>query len=223
MKKVDNKFLIDSTISEHKKYWIKFLTIIFLLGIGTNSYTQLNNQKINSIILPKQNLTNLDSIIFNGTIINSITNKPLTYPILVQFKTSDSIINSCVSGTDGCFKNIIINKINLKSIDIILNYQNIENDTIQVPKEHFTLEQTKEANVYELIIRTAINTKKIGVQSVLSKTNIESNIIYNVNKVKVRFNPNLPKGDCSNALMIVKPGGTPANLESNDSNSNPKR
>ena len=140
-------------------------SILFMGGI-TNAFSQTAIWEFKPTKTEQQSKTtskstSKDSINIQGTIINAITNKPLTYPMLVELQSENNLLTQTKSSDTGSFNTIISNKENLDKITIILHYQNSKNDTIQVPKEHVSFEKLENVNEYHLVVRTAVNYQKI--------------------------------------------------------------
>lgn len=206
--------------------WLKYAASILFMGGITNAFSQANlpkltpiksEQTLNKTSKPTYN----DSINIQGCLINAVTNKSLTYPMLVELQSENKTLTQTKSSDTGSFNLLISNKENVDKITIILHYQNSKNDTIQVPKEHVSFEKLENVNEYRLVVRTAVNSEILKVKypyrnsrenNYLGLVGISTNsnsCVY-IEGVKMRGEINLPKDE--NKFQII-PNGTPANLE----------
>ena len=146
--------------------WLKYAASILFMGGITNAFSQTAIWEFKPTKTEQQskttsNSTTKDSINIQGTIINAVTNKPLTYPMLVELQSENRTLTQTKSSDSGSFNIIISNKENVEKITSILHYQNSKNDTIQVPKEHVSFEKSMNVDEYRLVVRTAVNSQKI--------------------------------------------------------------
>jgi len=213
--------------------WLKYAASILFIDCITNAFSQANLPKLTPV-KTEQTLnkisksTHKDSINIQGTIINAVTNKPLTYPMLVELQHENRTLTQTKSSDTGSFNTIISNKENFEKITIILHYQNSENDTIQVPKEHVSFEKLENLNEYRLVVRTAVNSEILKVKytyinssennylGVVGIRSTDANSSVFIDGVKMRGESNK-----LNNFQIIQ-SGTPADMESNSINTNLK-
>jgi predicted small secreted protein len=146
--------------------WLKYAASILFMGGITNAFSQstiweFKPTKTEQALKNTSKDTKKDSLNIQGSLINAITNKPLTYPMLVEIQSENTNLTQTISSDTGSFNIIISNKENLDKIRVILHYQNSKDDTIQVPKEHVSFEKLENVNEYRLVLRTAVNSQKI--------------------------------------------------------------
>ena len=205
--------------------WLKYAASILFMGGITNVFSQANLQKLTPVkteqtLNTTSKSTHKDSINIRGSIINAISNKPLTYPMLVELQSENIPLTQTKSSDTGSFNLLISNEENLEKITIILHYQNSKNDTIQVPKEHVSFEKLE--HELHLVVRTAVNSEILKVKypyrnsrennylGVVGIRSTDANSSVFIDGVKMRGESNLPKDE--NKFQII-PNGTPANLE----------
>jgi hypothetical protein len=210
--------------------WLKYAASILFIGGITNAFGQSKIQKLTPIkteqsIINNPITPNNDTLKINGTIINAVSNKPLKFPIFVELKQNKNTISSCASDNNtGLFTIFCSNTTNLDQISIILHYKNRQQNTIQVPKEHVSIEKNgKEINI---VIRTAIdseilrnNERNKNIVSIAGGMQYTPEIIQNrmsreneyviVDGVKIRRD-NVSFED----VPSINSNGTPANMES---------
>jgi hypothetical protein len=211
--------------------WLKYAASILFMGGITNAFSQANLPQLTPVkteqtLKKTSKFTHKDSINIQGTIINAVTNKPLTYPMLVELQSENRPLTQTISSDTGSFNLLISNEENLEKITIILHYQNSKNDTIQVPKEHVSFEKSSIENIYNLVIRTAINSESLKIckrnklngrtlgdiqfiPETTKKLTLSENEFVIVDGVKIRRDK-LPNED----IPYNSSNGTPANIES---------
>lgn len=212
--------------------WLKYAASILFMGGITNAFSQANLPKLTPVkteqtLNKTSKSTHKDSINIQGTIINAVTNKPLSYPMLVELQSENKTLTQTISSDTGSFNLLISNKENLEKITIILHYQNSKNDTIQVPKEHVSFEKLE--NELHLVVRTAVNSE-------VFKREKRNRILVEINNmsggVRMSTDANSPvyiegvkmRGESNklNNFQIIQ-SGTPANLESKPLDNNQNR
>ena len=212
--------------------WLKYAASILFMGGITNAFSQANLPKLTPI-KSEQTLnktskpTHKDSINIQGSLINAITNKPVTYTILVELQSENRTLTQTISSDTGSFYLLISNKEKLEKIRVILHYQNSKNDTIQVPKEHVSFEKLE--NELLLVVRTPINSEvfkrekrnrilvEINNMSGGVRMSTDANSLVYIEGVKMRGESNK-----LNNFQIIQ-SGTPANLESKPLDNNQNR
>lgn len=198
--------------------WLKYAASILFMGGITNTFSQANlpqltpvktEQTLNKTSKP----TYKDSINIRGSIINAISNKPLTYPMLVELQSENRTLTQTISSETGSFNLLISNKENLEKIRVILHYQNSKNDTIQVPIEHVSFEKLQNVNEYRLVVRTAVNTLLLPnkVDKPMSIRD-DNGVIFYVDGL-IRMDKPIKAGGIKMQEVQIIPNGTPANLE----------
>ncbi len=211
--------------------WLKYAASILFIGGITNAFSQTAVWEFKTTKTELQDKTtsksiSKDSIYIQGSIINAVTNKPLTYPMLVEIQSENKTLTQTISSDTGSFNLLISNKENVDKINVILHYQNIQNDTIQVPKEQVSFEKSSIENIYNLVIRTAINSESLKIckrnklngrtlgdiqfiPETTKKLTLSENEFVIVDGVKIRRDK-LPNED----IPYNSSNGTPANIES---------
>ena len=208
--------------------WLKYAASILFMGGITNAFSQsaiweFKPTKTEQQSKTTSNSTTKDSINIQGTIINAVTNKSLIYPMLVEIQTKNNKLTTGLSDKNGRFKLMISNTVKLENIKVVLHYQNNQNDTIQVPKEHVSFEKLENINEYRLEIRTAVNSEVfrkeeqrgnfilggISAITVCDKNETNKNEFVIVNGVKIRRDK-----VSSEDIPDYNSNGTPANMES---------
>ncbi len=207
--------------------WLKYAASILFIGGITNAFSQAGLPKLTPVkteqtLNKTSKSTHKDSINIQGTIINAITNKPLTYPMLVEIQSENSPLTQTISSDSGSFNLLISNKENVEKITIILHYQNSKDDTIQVPKEHVSFEKLENVNEYRLVVRTAVNSLLVPnkVDKPMS-IRYDNEVIFYVDGL-IRTDKPIKAGGIKMQEVQIIPGGTPADKESNSINTNSK-
>lgn len=212
--------------------WLKYAASILFIGGITNAFSQTAVWEFKTTKTELQDKTtsksiSKDSIYIQGSIINAVTNKPLTYPMLVEIQSENKTLTQTISSDTGSFNLLISNKENVDKINVILHYQNSKNDTIQVPKEHVSFEKLE--NELHLIVRTAVNSEILKVKypnrnsrennylGVVGIRSTDANSSVFIDGVKMRGESNK-----LNNFQIIQ-SGTPANLESKPLDNNQNR